>query len=125
MRQRASSTLDRSANAGRLPLPRVDAAPGLCPHCQQPMPQWRAGVRLSPLKARIFDAIKRAGADGIRIEDINAICFDGLSTNVNVRTHIHQINDALAETDIQIYGGGNTGLVGFFRIRKLKQKASL
>lgn len=89
------------------------------------MPQWRAGVRLSPLKARIFDAITRAGADGIRIEDINAICFDGLSTNVNVRTHIHQINDALAETDIQIYGGGNTGLVGFFRIRKLKRRASL
>ena len=89
------------------------------------MREWRAGVRLSPLKAHIFDVIQRAGADGIMIEDINAICFDGRSTNVNVRTHIHQINDALAETDLQIYGGGNTGLVGFFRIRKLKQKASL
>lgn len=89
------------------------------------MPHWREGIKLSPLKARIFDVIQRAGIDGIMIEDINAICFDGLSTNVNVRTHIHQINDALAETDIQIYGGGNTGLVGFFRIRKLKRRASL
>ena len=68
----------------------------LCSHCHQPLPELRAGVRLSALKARIFDAIERAGSNGITIEDINAICFDGQASAVNVRTHIHQINDALA-----------------------------
>ena len=73
----------------------------LCSQCHQPMPEMRAGVRLSPLKARIFDAIKRANSNGITIEDINAICFDGRASAVNIRTHIHQINDALAGTDFE------------------------
>jgi hypothetical protein len=89
----------------------------LCPHCHQPVPECRAGVRLSPLKAHIFDVIKRAGFNGIPIEDINAICFDGRATAVNVRTHIHQINDALAGTDFQIRGKAS-GMVGFFHISK-------
>ena len=36
-----------------------------CPLCHQPYPEVRLGVCLPPLKARIFDAISRAGADGI------------------------------------------------------------
>ena len=74
----------------------------LCSHCHQPLPELRAGVRLSPLKAHIFDVIKRADLNGITIEDINAICFDGRASAVNVRNHIHQINDALAGTDFEI-----------------------
>ena len=93
-----------------------------CPHCHQPMPEWRAGVRLSPLKAHIFDVIKRADCEGVSIETINALCFDGCSTAVNVRTHIHQINDALAGTDIQIRGG-SAGMVGFFHIVKQRGTA--
>jgi hypothetical protein len=89
----------------------------VCSHCHQPLPELRAGVRLSPLKARIFDAIKRAGANGITIEDINRICFDGRATAVNIRTHIHQINDALAGTDFEIRGGA-PGMVGYFHIVK-------
>ena len=88
-----------------------------CPHCDQPLPESRAGVRLSPLKARMFDVIKRADSNGITIEDINAICFDGRATAVNVRTHIHQINDALAGTDFQIRGKAS-GMVGHFHIVK-------
>ena len=56
----------------------------LCPHCRQPLPEWREGVRLSPLKAHIFDVIKRADSNGVTFEDINAICFDGRSNSVNV-----------------------------------------
>jgi hypothetical protein len=89
----------------------------LCPHCRQPVPEWREGVRLTRLKARIFDVIKRADRNGIRIEDINAICFDGKATAVNVRNHIHQINDALAGTDFEIRGGA-PGMVGYFHIVK-------
>ena len=87
-----------------------------CPHCHQTMPESRAGVRLSPLKAHIFDVITRAGEHGVTIETINALCFDGRSTTANVRAHIYQINDAMAGTELQISGGGNTGFLGFFRI---------
>lgn len=33
----------------------------ICPHCKQEMREERAGVRLPPLKAHIFDVIRRAG----------------------------------------------------------------
>ena len=89
----------------------------LCSHCHQPLPELRAGVRLSPLKAHIFDVVKRADSNGITIEDINAICFDGRASAVNVRNHIHQINDALAGTDFEIRGGA-PGMVGYFHIVK-------
>ena len=89
----------------------------LCSHCHQRLPELRAGVRLSTLKARIFDAIERVGSNGITIEDINAICFDGRASAVNVRNHIHQINDALAGTDFEIRGGA-PGMVGYFHIVK-------
>lgn len=89
----------------------------LCPHCHQPMPEERAGARLSPLKAHIFDVVKRAACEGVSIETINALCFDGCSTAVNIRTHIFQINDALAGTDLQITGKAE-GMFGFFHIVK-------
>ena len=89
----------------------------LCSHCHQPLPELRAGVRLSPLKAHIFDVVKRADSNGITIEDINAICFDGRTSAVNVRNHIHQINDALAGTDFEIRGGA-PGMVGYFHLVK-------
>ena len=89
----------------------------LCSHCHQPLPELRAGVRLSPLKAHIFDVVKRAGSNGITIEDINAICFNGRASAANVRNHIHQINDALAGTDLGD-SRRRTGMVGYFHIVK-------
>ena len=88
-------------------------SPNRCPCCQQLLLDRRAGVRLSSLKAHIFDVIQRAGPDGVTIEDVNAIVFDGDSTAVNIRTHIGQINDALTETDIRIRGDNPWG---FYRI---------
>jgi len=86
-----------------------------CPHCHQQMPEWRAGVKLSSLKARIFDVIKRADYEGVSLETINSICFDGCSSAVNIRNHIRQINDVLVETDLKITGKAS-GMVGFFHI---------
>ena len=86
-----------------------------CPCCHQPLPQIREGVRLSPLKAHIFDVIARASHDGVMLEHVNAICFDGRSNPRNIRMHIYQINDALAGTDVYITGGG-AGMKGFFRL---------
>jgi hypothetical protein len=85
----------------------------LCSCCHQPLPEIRAGVRLSPLKAHIFDAIKRAGVDGIPLEVVNTLVFDGRTTAVNVRNHVHQINDALAGSGLQLSGQDPRG---FYRI---------
>ena len=59
----------------------------LCSHCHQPLPELRAGVRLSPLKAHIFDVVKRADSNGITIEDINAIRFDGRASAERPQSH--------------------------------------
>jgi hypothetical protein len=49
-----------------------------CPHCGQPLPITRLGVRLTPLKARLFDVIARSGLAGMATEDVKAIM--GMST---------------------------------------------
>ena len=65
-----------------------------CPHCGQRMAYVRAGARLPPLKARIFDAIKRAGAAGISGPDV--IESLGLEVGENgIRAHVWQINQIL------------------------------
>lgn len=90
-------------------------ANNLCPHCRQRLPEIREGVRLSPLKARIFDAIKRARYEGITVEDINAICYDGRAQPVTIRAHIFQINECLADTSVQIKGS-EPGVMGFYHL---------
>ena len=65
-----------------------------CPHCGQRMTSMRAGARLPPLKARIYDAIARAGADGISGPEI--IESLGLDVGKNgIRAHVWQINEIL------------------------------
>jgi hypothetical protein len=76
----------------------------LCPHCGQQMRDMRAGVRLTPIKARIFDLVARAGAQGIDADDINRIVFDGQRSRDVIKAHICQINDLLAATDLRIRG---------------------
>lgn len=79
----------------------------ICPMCRQPLDCIRYGVRLSPLKARIFDMVKRSQHVGVTSENINALCFDGRSTPTNVRVHIAQINAALVDTGLHISGGAD------------------
>jgi DNA-binding winged helix-turn-helix (wHTH) protein len=73
----------------------------VCPHCHQQIAHERLGVRLTPLKAAIVDAMKRAGDVGISSEELmRNLYWD--RTPVSVRTikaHIFQINDALEQTD--------------------------
>ena len=82
----------------------------VCPHCGQPLPETRFGVRLTPLKVRIFDLIRRAGSEGITYAEINAIVFDGRASRHTVKAHVQQIRDLLAGTDVTIHGeqGGAT-----------------
>jgi hypothetical protein len=77
-----------------------------CPHCHRPLPREpRAGVPLTSLKSRIFDLVKLS--QGISSAEINAIVFDGKAKPSTVKSHIYQINEALAESGVSIrsYGG--------------------
>ena len=88
-----------------------------CPTCHRPMPpETRCGVRLTQLKAHIFDLIKRAGDNGISSGDINAIVFEGRASPHTVKAHVWQINESLTETGIEIRGGD-----GFFRLAKRRE----
>ena len=82
-----------------------------CPCCHQPLPpQSREGVHMSPMQARIFDAVR--DNPGIAVEWLVQKC--GITINT-VRQHVHQVNLRLEETDIQI-SGDEPGERGFYRI---------
>ena len=77
----------------------------LCPECHRPLPDLRLGIPLTPLKARIFDAIRRAGPAGIGGDAI--IQELGLPVSqTTIKAHVWQINDRLAETGYRIDGHG-------------------
>ena len=78
---------------------------GRCPHCGGWLTAARLGVPLSPLKARIFDAVVRAGTGGISSADL----LDELAipiTRSSLRSHVTQINEKLYFTGWRIQGGG-------------------
>ena len=60
----------------------------------------RAGVRMPPLKAMIFDAIKAAGDVGINSQELLGRVFEGrrpLRENT-IKAHVWQLNDLLEAT---------------------------
>ena len=91
-----------------------------CSACHQPIAEAREGVRLPALKAHIFDVVRRAGIDGVTIDDINAIVYgDHPASPETIRNHIRQINEALAETSVRIRG--LLAPKGLFRIVRSKK----
>jgi hypothetical protein len=77
----------------------------ICSHCGQAIPETRLGVRLSPLKARIIDAIARAGDDGIDADVLFWLIFSERRVKrLTLKSHVNQINDLLAATDYRIDG---------------------
>jgi hypothetical protein len=71
-----------------------------CPHCHQTITAMRLGVRLTPRKAAIVDAIKAAGDIGISSEELKYVLWDRDTVCVDtVKAHIWQINEVLEETD--------------------------
>jgi hypothetical protein len=69
--------------------------------------QERGGVYLPPRKAMIFDTIKNH--PGIHAEGVAANCFPFEMSVQSIRTHIVQINDFLAGTDLRIKGDYSNG----------------
>jgi hypothetical protein len=62
----------------------------------------RIGVPLTAVKAAIFDAVERAGANGITAAQANDAVFDGRTSLANVRMHVLQINEKLARAGVRI-----------------------
>src|SRR5262245_12110818 len=79
--------------------------PALCPTCQQPIAIERCGVRLTPLKAGIFDEIKRAGDMGATTTEIlrGPLYRDRARvTPDTIKAHVWQINSELEATAFRI-----------------------
>jgi DNA-binding winged helix-turn-helix (wHTH) protein len=76
-----------------------------CNYCGQELPEIRLGVRLTPLKARIFDLIQRGGEDGIDRRDLFDIVYAGEDVQRTVlKSHIHQINEEIEDAGYRIVG---------------------
>ena len=75
-----------------------------CPHCHQPIATERFGVRLTPLKAAIFDRIRRAGELGVTsVEIVSDLYVDRRPvSSTTIKAHAFQINEQLCATDWRI-----------------------
>jgi hypothetical protein len=79
-----------------------------CHYCGQALPETRLGVRLTPLKARIFDLIQRGGDDGITSADLFNIVFsDGGHSRETLKAHVYQINELIENEGYRITNGGS------------------
>jgi hypothetical protein len=76
-----------------------------CHYCGQTLPEMRLGVRLTALKARIFDLVQRGGIGGIDREDLFDIVFgDSDVARSNLKSHISQINELIEDSGYRIAG---------------------
>jgi hypothetical protein len=78
-----------------------------CPYCNSVLPDIRLGVRLTPLKARIFDLVQRGGVDGIDRRDLLDIINTHREKPICHRTlkaHIFQINELIEDSGYRIGG---------------------
>jgi hypothetical protein len=76
------------------------------PNCGQPLPEMSAGVRLNPIKARIFDAVKISGNEGVPTSALIDQTYNGHGIKPrrphSIKSHIHQINELLDDTGMRI-----------------------
>lgn len=77
-----------------------------CPMCGAMLHEKRFGVAMSPLKAKLIDLVRAAGAEGIEsaalLERLPIKNSERKQRTLNV--HISQINDALEDTKWRIVG---------------------
>src|SRR5262245_42446218 len=80
-----------------------------CHSCGQALPEMRLGTRMTPLKARLFDLIKRGGIDGISSEDLYSLLYpDGGASRETLKAHVWQINEMIADEGYRIDGRGSS-----------------
>lgn len=74
-----------------------------CPHCDQLLIQVRHGVRLGPLAIRIYDAVHRAGANGIDCDDLFSLAYAGrVATRRALKAYVSRINEKISEAPVRI-----------------------
>jgi hypothetical protein len=78
----------------------------LCPYCQQILPEWRLQVQLTPTQAKIYDLIMKSGDYGMPTEVLTERL--GL-TACTLKTHIHHINERIADSGYRLRGHSNIG----------------
>ena len=70
----------------------------------------RHGVRLGPLRARIFDAIQRAGPSGVDADDLfDLILAERGVQRTALKAHVWAINDLISDSGWRIAGTRGTG----------------
>ena len=94
---------------------------GLCPHCGQPMPQIRCGVRMYPQTARVFDIIRRAGSAGIAGDALMERAYAGMKkpSYNSVKAHVNYARNALEDTEYRIMCDSQGRGPGTYRLVKL------
>jgi hypothetical protein len=90
-----------------------------CENCGQALPEIRLGVRLTALKARLFDLVRRSGVDGIHSDDLHSLLYpDGGGSRHTLKAHIWQINELIADEGYRIDGRGS-----FYRLINIRKRA--
>jgi|SRR5262245_26255982 len=93
----------------------------ICSKCHQTISTSRVGVRLTLLKARIFDKIKAAGDLGISSAELHYDIYRGYgrerASNM-MRVHIGQINEVLLETSWRIVADPSSGSFARWHLRR-------
>jgi hypothetical protein len=90
-----------------------------CDYCGQALPEVRLGVRLTPLKAHLFDLVRRSGIDGISSDDLwSSLYPNGGGSRQTLKAHVWQINQLIADEGYQIDGRGS-----FYRLVNLRKRA--
>jgi hypothetical protein len=100
-----------------------------CPTCGQRLAGVRLGVALGAFRARIFDAVKRAGRDGIATETLfDLIYHERPSSRQALKSNIHLINGLLVSTDWRIRAeressskGAGAGDVFVYRLAEVRE----
>lgn len=88
----------------------------VCNCCGQALPERRLGVRLTPLKARIFDFVQRGGEEGIAREDLQELLD---MNHAGLKSHVFQINELIKDEGYLIRcGRGDLG--SFYRLVRLR-----
>jgi hypothetical protein len=94
-----------------------------CAACGQIIHHERAGVRLTPMQAAIFDAIKSAGDAGVTSAEIvsGSVYRDRRPvSSTTIKAHVWQINELLEATDFIIVSDRR----GWFLVRRVLREAA-
>lgn len=99
----------------------------VCSKCHQQISVERAGVRMPPFKARIFDMVAAAGDGGISSAELTSGLYRGyvrLRSPSNIKAHVGQINNRLTGTAWAIRSEGPGPHARWYLRRRPMQEAA-